>query len=91
MSESPAHQEVFPLEKREIFNGENWNALRNGSERLRLKMRRLSVNQQSLELLARHAFHDISHYLRSSHLGQLRKSLMIQMLLQMIALSLLIC
>ena len=51
----------------------------------------IKVNQQSLELLARHAFHDISHYLRSSHLGQLRKSLMIQMLLQMIALSLLIC
>lgn len=76
MSESPAHQEVFPLEK---SGNIQWRKLECPPEWIRETSfeneKIIKVNQQSLELLARHAFHDISHYLRSSHLGQLRKIL----------------
>ena len=70
MSE-PVHQEPFPLQRPadaswRKLTGEHVSVAEFEGESV------LKVEPVALELLAREAFHDVSHFLRSGHLEQLR-------------------
>jgi len=67
-------QEIYPVEKTDP--NLNWRRLNFSesflSESIFEGEKILKVNVEALQILAKEAFHDISHYLRTSHLAQLK-------------------
>ena len=77
MSNNTKHQELFPLNKNDksiIWRKINCEpSLISEVEFEGEKI--LKIDTTALEILSKEAFHDISHYLRSSHLQQLQNIL----------------
>ena len=67
-------QEIYPVGKTD--HNLNWRRLNYSesflSESIFEGEKILKVNVEALQILAKEAFHDISHYLRTSHLAQLK-------------------
>ena len=77
MSKNTEHQELFPLNKND--NSIFWRKINCEpsliSEAEFEGEKILKIDTTALEILSREAFHDISHFLRSSHLQQLQNIL----------------
>ena len=67
-------QDIYPVRKTD--HNLNWRRLNYSesflSESIFEGEKILKVNVEALQILAKEAFHDISHYLRTSHLAQLK-------------------
>ena len=67
-------QDIYPVGKTD--HNLNWRRLNYSesflSESIFEGEKILKVNVEALQILAKEAFHDISHYLRTSHLAQLK-------------------